>query len=182
MIAATVLDTRSSVVFAALVITWLATAGLVVIVGNLHVRLRRLEQARTRGDGANPYARFLGQQVDGHDNAVLLFVAPACRACDALLRDIARSTWSTPLTVLSTAGTHVVSDALPSPVDVLDDDGMLADRLGVTVTPFAVIVAGGVVVHAAPVGAIAALRHISQRAATHDVQPPMSMEVPRHAN
>lgn len=159
-------QSQAGATFAALVVTWVAVALLVLMVAHLHARLRRLEQAdRVHAGGldtglrAAPYAGLVGRSLTdliGESPAprVLLVLSTGCPSCRQLLADLADPSWSVP-TVLAWADGTPGGDL---PVPALADGPRVAAALGVRVTPFGLVCDDdGHVVWAGPVTGLKAL-------------------------
>ena len=157
--AGSLLSAQASFELAALLVTWVAVAALVIVAGNLHARLRRLEQAGVSARPA-PYGHLLGRRIAdllaGEPVAprVLLFLSPDCPSCARLLDELAAPSRSGPAAIAWTG------DEPPPrpPAPVVAHGARLAAELGIRVTPFA-LVAGedGRVVSAGPVSSLRAL-------------------------
>jgi hypothetical protein len=161
-------ESRAGAALAALVLTWVAVALLVLLVANLHSRLRRLESARSDGAppaaggaAATPYgglvgrslAELLGDRVDPRTR-VLLVLSAGCASCRRLLAELAEPSYTIPTAVAWT---------VPPPETVVDapvvpDGAQVAAALGVRVTPFG-LVAGddGRIIWAGPVTGLSTL-------------------------
>lgn len=164
------LDARSGVVLAALVVTWVAVALLVLMVAALHARLRRLEQngpapAADRPLDDPPYAALRGRAMTdlippGSTGAVapqvLLVLSSGCRSCRRLLADLEDPGWTVPTALAFADGTP--GGPTGPHVTVLTDGPRTAAALGVRVTPFG-LVAGddGRITWAGPVTGLPAL-------------------------
>lgn len=143
------LESRAGAAFAALVVTWVAVVLLVLVVAQLHARLRRLERAapapHTSGpDGAGlrapPYAEVIGRSmadIVGQSPVpqVLLVLSVSCASCRRLLSDLADPSWSMPTALAWLDGTP----GGDLPVPALPDGPRVAAGLGVRVTPFGLV-------------------------------------------
>jgi hypothetical protein len=162
---ASVLSLESSFALAALLVSWVAIALLVLVVGSLHARLRRLERLDAAARPA-PYASLLGRDLGAlvgmaEPPRALLFVSSSCSSCARLLDEIASPSSSLSTAIAWTDG-EPPADA-PAGATVLHDGARLSAELGVRVTPFALVAdASGRVVRAGPV---ASLRSLEQFAA-----------------
>lgn len=169
-IAGSILTTEASFELSALFVTWVAVVLLIILVANLHARLRRLERA---GAGADPrpvpYGHLLGRRVqDIVDTApvgglprVLFFLSSNCASCARLLKEIGSPSWTVPSAIV---WTDDAPPAQPSPerTPVLDYGPKLSAQLGIRVMPFALVTDGdGRVVKAGPVTSLSALGDIA---------------------
>jgi hypothetical protein len=168
-------NSEASFALAALFVTWVAVVLLVVVVGNLHARLRRLEHAGRDARPA-PYSHLLGRnlqdilgQVPGTTPPrALFFLSSNCPSCSRLLEELASQSWTIPSAIIWTEG----SPPTPPPPDIpiLGHDSTLSAELGIRVKPFALIAGvDGRVVKAGPVSSLSSLGDIavSDVAVTH---------------
>lgn len=175
------LSSRASFVLAALVVTWAAILCLAVIAGHLHARLQRLERAAAASTtrAAAPYGELIGMRLDelgdllgdalrhagtaaGPVPRLVLFVSSTCRVCANLLDELKTPAWT----------------RLPSAIVLTDRDNgpALSAKLGIRVTPFALLAAAdGTVVHAAPVNTLRSLEALLRAAPSAS-----SIHVPGH--
>lgn len=153
------LDARSSFELAAFFITWVALAALAVTVLQLHLRLRRAEQGAARPEATGPpppYAHLVGQAVgdklalpDGPLPRMLLFLSSACPTCSRILEELSNRTWGPDAAL---AFTDDSSPPLPEGARLLERGRELSRELGISVTPFALVLdSQGRTVKAAPI-------------------------------
>jgi hypothetical protein len=157
-------DIRSSFVIAALFVSWIAVALLMLVVGNLHIRLQRLEQFNASPREAVPYGQLLGRRL--HDlfagsvpaPGVLLFLSANCASCKRVLDELAAPGRSTPVTIAWIDQTPAPTTAAPPNTIILAEGPQMSAALGIRVTPF-VVVSGedGRVVKATPVTSLSSL-------------------------
>ncbi len=157
-----VLDTKAGLMLTALVVTWVCVALLGIVVANLQVRLRRLEQ--TGGTRRSPaaYGQLLGQQMSAllaphalePAPRVLLFVSESCGSpCTRLLSEV--SSLRVPAAVASIDGFPSSLPSLPDNVSVLKEGPAIAPRLGIGVTPFVVVASdAGTIIKASPANSL----------------------------
>lgn len=148
-VCASIFDTRAGFTLTAMVVTWVAIGLLTLIVLNLQLQLRRLGRpAASALATTTPFGGLVGRQVGdllesdgvGPLPRLLLFVSSTCRSCAKVLAEVEAPSWTAPATVVWT-------DRPPT--------AALASRLGVRVTPFAVVVGtDGLITHAAPVNSL----------------------------
>ncbi|MGH2941846.1 MAG: hypothetical protein ACRDLN_03585 [Solirubrobacteraceae bacterium] len=161
------LESQASFELAALFVTWVAVAALVVVVGGLHARLRRLEHVGRDARPA-PYGHLLGRdlrEVLGLEPGataprVLFFLSSNCSSCARLLEELASPSWTVPSAIVWTDGTP---PAQPPPgSSILASSPQLGAELGIRVKPFA-LVAGvdGRVVKAGPVANLHSLGELA---------------------
>jgi hypothetical protein len=165
MFAASVLDSRASFELAALVVSWVVIGLLVIVVGGLNARLRRLEQAGA-APAAAPYGHLLGRRLEEiigpgaiPDRVrVLVFLSSGCDACRKLLGEIDSQA---PVAIGWTDGSP--PERLPD-VPLLPEGPRIAGELGIRVTPFALVVDDrGAVVRAGPVSSLRSLGRANGR-------------------
>jgi hypothetical protein len=164
MMLGSLLDTRSSFVIAALFVSWIAVALLMLVVGNLHVRLQRLEQLNAAPKEAMPYGQMLGRRL--HDlvagpvpvPGVLLFLSTNCSSCKRVLDELGAPGRSAPVTIAWIDQTPAPTTAAPPNTIVLAEGPQISAALGIRVTPF-VVVSGedGRVIKATPVSSLSSL-------------------------
>jgi hypothetical protein len=144
-------------------VTWAAIAFLAVIAMHLHLRLQRLERASVPAMRSRPYGHFIGSRLDELLGGVgfalqpqlLVALSGACKSCERVLSEITSPGWTAPTVVLWT-------DHMPSSVPVLPantiappNGPVLAAKLGIRVTPFALwINQKGEIVKASPVNSL----------------------------
>lgn len=156
------LDTRSSFLFAVLVLTWVAMGLLLLIVFHLHTRLQRLEQADGAANPqASPYSRLVGRSLRSVAHAsdfppgarLLLLLSSTCRSCARLLNELpAVLDQDAACLVAWVDGAAPPVTALPRGVFVLPDGPHIAAALEIGVTPFALLLdADGNVIRGLPV-------------------------------
>ncbi|HWC28316.1 MAG TPA: hypothetical protein VG474_17125 [Solirubrobacteraceae bacterium] len=161
------LDSRASFELAAFFVSWVAVALLVVVVGSLHARVRRLEHAGPDARPA-PYSHLLGRNIRDILGAepgaaaprVLFFLSSNCSSCARLLEELASPSWTIPSAIVWTDGTPPAQPPRGSPI--IASGPKLAAELGIRVKPFA-LVAGidGRVVKAAPVANLHSLGELA---------------------
>jgi len=157
------LDVRSNFVVAAMFVSWVAVALLVLVVGNLHRRLQRLESSLSISAGA-PYAHLLGHRLwgalgeTGPSPCVLIFLSANCAACRRVLGELPSLTFSAPLAIAWTDHPPSPPPALPPGTIVLDNGPQASTALGIRVTPFALVAdEDGRVVKALPVNSLSTI-------------------------
>lgn len=167
-LAESVLESRASFELAALFVTWVVIALLVVVIGSLHTRLRRLERAGAPPAAAAPYSHLVGRSVaelvdlTAVDRVprVLFFVSSGCASCRRLLNEIAAPSWQVPSAVVWTDAWAPTS--APDAVPLIPDGPRISAELGIRVTPFALVAdADGRVVKAAPIASLESLGDIA---------------------
>lgn len=160
------LSSRASFGFAALLVTWVAVALLVLVVANLHIRLRRLEQGAPEGQKAAPYGHLLGRDVEevvgaaaaGTRPRVVLFVSSSCGSCARLLAELTSPSWEVPTALVWTDAPRP-PERVPAGAVVVADGPRVSAEAGVRVTPFGLLVdEAGRVVQAGPVTSLQVLR------------------------
>ncbi|HEX8071328.1 MAG TPA: hypothetical protein VF546_15340 [Pyrinomonadaceae bacterium] len=158
------LDVRSNFVLAALFVTWLAVALLVLIVGNLYARLQRLERGLPAPKDETPYGHLIGRDLQDLLGAavpspcVFVLLSANCNSCLRVLSELPSLLLSAPLAVTWVDEAPAPPPALPPGTIVLDDGPRISTALGIRVTPF-VLVTGdaGEVVEAAPLNSLSSL-------------------------
>lgn len=173
----TFLDARSSFELAVFFITWVALAGLALIGLQLHFRLRRVEQGVAQGaepaGPPAPYAHLLGRSMgdrlespDGALPRLLLFLSSACPTCSRILQELSDPTWSRSAAVAFT-DEPPSSPELPEDTRLLDRGRELSEELGISVTPFALVLdSRGRTVRAAPITRLSSLHDLALHGAT----------------
>ncbi len=163
---ALMIDLRSNFVVAALFVTWLAVALLVLIVGNLYIRLQRLEMAQPIPKAAQPYSHLLGkglQDLFGEvvpPACVFLFLSANCKSCKRVLSDLPALVLKTPLAITWVDQPPLPPPLLPSGIILLDDGRKVSVALGIKVTPFALVTEEGKVVKASPINSSSSLGNL----------------------
>ena len=160
---ASVLDAKIGFEAAALFVTWAAVAFLTVIAMHLHLRLQRLERTGTAVAATRPYGHLVGTRLEellGDLNFVfqpqlVVALSGACKACDSVLSEITSPGWTAPTVILWTDHMPSVLPVLPANAVVTPDGPIVAAKLGIRVTPFALwINKEGQIVKASPVNSI----------------------------
>lgn len=148
----TLLESRSSLLIAAFAVSWLATALIALVAANLHVRLAHLERTMAIDARRRPYGHLLGKHVEDLEAGdfvpgsirgprAILVLARDCSACDRVLDELGRrrDRWPVSLAWRHASAASPPSRPLPEGVDVLAGGSRLAEALGVSVSPFAVV-------------------------------------------
>jgi hypothetical protein len=159
---APILDTKVSFAAAALIVTWAAVAFLTVIAMHLHLRLQRLERASVPFSGAGAYGHFAGRRLDEFFGITLavrprlvVALSTACNSCERVLGEISAPGWTTPTVVLWTDHTPSLLPVLPANTIVASDGPVVAAKLGIRITPFALwIDQEGEIVKASPINSL----------------------------
>lgn len=167
----TVFDSRASLLLSALFVTWIAFGLLGVVTAHLHLRLRRLEARPPTG--AAPGARTSFARLLGSDGAALfgrstagptvhLLLSRRCRSCAHVLDELVQGGLPGVRTAVAWIdGAPDAAARLPADVEVLDAGPDVAQRVGVRVTPFAIVTDDqGTVVDARAVTSVADLRRV----------------------
>lgn len=167
-------DSRASFYLAALVVTWAAMTILTLIAVNLHVRLQRLERSDPATQAPQPYGRFLGmpvREVLGGDPSIedaprlLLFLSNDCPACERLLEELATGAWSAPAALMWTDAIPALQERLPQNTTLVADGPQISARLGIRVTPFAMVADDDErIVGAAPINRLPSLDALTEKA------------------
>lgn len=164
------LDMRSNFVFAALLVTWVAVALLVLVVGNLYVRLQRLELARPAPKEGVPYGQLIGRELRGllgealPSPCVFLFLSANCKSCARVLGELPSLSSGPSLAVTWVDHTPSPPPTLPPGTIVLDEGPKVSAALGIRVTPFALVTGEeGKVVQASPVNSLSSLSSLLDR-------------------
>lgn len=171
-----VLDSRATFVLSALIVTWIAFGLLGVVTAHLHLRLRRLEARTPTGAAAGSrtsFARLVGSDgatLFGRSSAgptVHLLLSRGCRSCARVVDELVQGELRGVHTAVAWIdGAPDAAARLPAAVEVLDAGPDIAQRVGVRVTPFAIVTdEHGTVVDARAVTRVADLRHVVP---THD--------------
>jgi hypothetical protein len=161
------LDLRSNFVVAALFVTWVAVALLVLVVGNLYVRLQRLERVQPVPKAGMPYGHLVGRGLRDllgealPSPCVFVFLSADCKSCKRVLTELPSLSLTAPLAVTWVDHSPKPLPALPPGTIVLDDGPKVSTALGIRVTPF-VLVTGeeGKVVKASPINSLSSLGHL----------------------
>ena len=155
------LTARSGFVLAALFVTWATLVLLLLMVSSLHVRLRRLEQGASRPAAPDrPFGHLTGmpisELVGSSGIRVVLFVSSGCASCRRVLAEAADPSWHTPTAIAWTDASGERPDI--GELTVLADGRGLSARLGIRVTPFALVAdEAGRVVQAGPISSLQSL-------------------------
>jgi hypothetical protein len=183
----TLLTSRASFELAALAVTWVAVLFLAIVAGHLHARLQRLERASVSARQPRPYGELLGQRMSDlvgetvpHPSPrVVLFLSTACRACASLLEELGGPPWGRLPSAIVWTDQQLASQAgTPGRAHVVDDGPRVSARLGIRVTPFALLAApDGTVVHAGPLNTLRSLDALLRTASG-----PSPVHVPGHAS
>lgn len=170
------LDSQASFELAAFVATGIAIVLLILVVGNLHARLRRLEQSGNLEQAGNhapattaaadaPYGHLLGKDLHDLTGAprhthVLLVLSTHCGSCRRVLEDVASPSWTASTALLWTDSQQ--AGVAPDGVTVLENGPRISSELGIRVTPFALVAdKAGRVVTAAPVRRLRSLARLN---------------------
>ena len=163
------LNTKMSFEIAALIVSWLAIALLTFAVGNLLVRLRRLEQTMPTPQTNKPYSQLLGKplrELLGEFGAspqprALFFLSSTCKSCTNLLSAIRAQTWEVPVSLAWTDGAPEAEASFPFNVTARRDGASLSAALGISVTPFVIVTnADGRIIKAGPLNSLKALGNL----------------------
>lgn len=163
----TLLDSRSTFVFAALFVTWVGVLLLMLVIANLHSRLQRLERGTSASKEPTPYSHLLGKRLQdllGESPSiprVLVFLSSNCASCTHVLNELRALPPKAPLALAWIDHLPSPSPVLPSHATILDMGPEISTELGIRVTPFA-IVAGedGRVLKASPINSLNALSNL----------------------
>jgi hypothetical protein len=153
---------------------WVATLAafvlLLLVVGNLHLRLVRLERVPA-GRPAAAYGHLLGRPAseflgsEGEAPRGLLLLSSGCPACQRLIRELHQLAPPAAIALAWTQGEMPEWNALPPGVTVLQDGAVVASRVGASVTPFFLrFDSEGFVEEAGPITALDGLRQAVQTA------------------
>ena len=160
------LDSKSTFILAATFVSWVAVALLLLVVGNLHRRLQRIEGSLAVNMAA-PYSGLLGKALrESLGEAipapcVLVFLSANCQACRRVLGDLPGLSLSTPLAIAWTDHAPSPLPALPLGTIVLDDGPKVSAALGIRATPFALVAAeNGTVVKASPINSLTSISNL----------------------
>lgn len=172
-------DSQASFELAALFVTWVAVMLLVVVVGGLHARLRRLEHAGRDARPA-PYSHLLGRNIRDILGAeagvtaprVLFFLSSNCSSCARLLEELASPSWTIPSAIVWTDGTPPAQPPPGSPI--IASGPKLGAELGIRVKPFALVAdVDGRVVKAGPVANLRSLGELAVNGASASRRQPV---------
>jgi hypothetical protein len=166
-----VFSSRSSFELAAFFVTWAVVTLLVVLVANLHARVRRLEQAAGQPTTNAPYGHLVGARVEDLVGAVgaqrprvLLFLSSSCGTCTRLVEEVTSPAWTVPSALLWTDRTPP-AEIRSTRATILDDGPRISARLGIRVTPFALVADEvGRIVRAGPISTLQALADLNEPA------------------
>ncbi|HEX8597701.1 MAG TPA: hypothetical protein VF952_04210 [Chloroflexia bacterium] len=165
----TLLDSRSSFAFAALFVTWVAVLLLMLVIGNLHSRLQRLERAASVSKENTPYANLLGRRLQdllGESPVVprvLVFLSSNCTSCARVLNELQHLHLpsNAPLAVAWVDQLPSPAPDIPSNATVLHAGPQISTELGIRVTPFALVAgADGRVLKATPINSLDSLNKL----------------------
>lgn len=158
------LDMRSNFAIAALFVTWVAVALLMLIVGNLYARLQRLERALPVPKEATPYGHLIGRGLSDLLGAtvpspcVFVLLSANCNSCMRVLSELPSLLLSAPLAITWIDEAPSPPPALPPGTIVLDEGPKISLDLGIQVTPFVLVTDDtGEVVQAAPLNSLSSL-------------------------
>lgn len=176
---ADLLASRASLVLAALTVTWIAIVLLGLVAANLHFRLAHLETKSTSGEQSRtPFGHLLGQplgellgspEVSGARLALVL--SSECDSCERILEELRSDAEEFPVALLWRDGDPPPASTLPAAAVPLSAGPEVSRRLGVRVTPFALVAdESGRVAQARPVGSVAAWAAVRE-AITSDSSP-----------
>ncbi len=163
LLLASILDTKVGFEAAALFVTWAAVAFLAVIAMHLHLRLRRLERTSASDAGSRPYRQFAGRRLDellggvtfAPQPQLVVTLSAACKSCERVLGEIASPQWTIPTVLLWTDHPPPLVPVLPSNTIMRPDGPVLAMKLGIRITPFALWMnQEGEIVKASPVNSL----------------------------
>jgi hypothetical protein len=174
------LDLKSNFVVAALFVTWIAVALLVLVIGNLYVRLQRLERVQPVPKAGMPYGHLVGRgmrELLGEalpSPCVYVFLSADCKSCKRVLGELPSLLLKTPLAITWVDRSPQPLPALPPGTIVLDEGPKVSTALGIRVTPF-VLVTGeeGKVIKASPINSLSSLGNLVNDHA--DAQPAVSV-------
>lgn len=166
------LNSQSSFLLAALVMSWIAILLLGLLVANLHLRLAHLERSsRPSNEDHDPFRHVVGRRVTdlvdppiAGGPSVILLLSSGCPSCDRRLDLLAREAPGSSVAVAWRDGAPPHTETVTS-IQVLPRGPEIVQRLGVRVAPFALSLDDdGVVIAAAPVGSDDALRQFMRSA------------------
>jgi hypothetical protein len=179
---AQLLESRASFELAAHLVTWAAVVVLGLIAVSLHARLQRLERVHQERNQVTPFAHLLGRTVEEALNGfaprprprLILFLSPACPACERLLAELRQPGWAAPAAVAWTGRDAGPPPELPPHAALVPDGPAVGAHLGVRLTPFALVAdENGVIVKATPVNSLDPLRDAVGSGLGHSVRPPL---------
>ena len=158
------LDLRSNFVVAALFVTWVAVALLVLVVGNLYVRLQRLELVNPVHKDEMPYGQLLGrglQDLLGEalpSPCVFILLSANCSSCVRVLNELPSLSLKASLAIAWVDHSPSPPHGLPPGTIVLDAGPKISSALGIRVTPFLLVTGEeGKIVRAAPINSLSSL-------------------------
>lgn len=162
------LDFRSIFILAALFVSWVAVVLLVLVVGNLHVRLQRLEYSSAVPKAATPFGHLLGSRL--HDllgeqvpiPGMFVFLSANCTSCMRVLDELKSLSSTAPVAIAWTDQMPTPLPEFPPNIVVLDEGAKVSKTLGIRITPFAVVTGeDGRVVKAAPINSLSSLSDLA---------------------
>jgi hypothetical protein len=162
------LETRSSFTIAALFVSWVAVALLVLVVANLHVRLQRLERLGAVPKETTPYSHLLGSRL--HDllgepvssPGMFVFLSANCTSCTRVLDELESLSRTVPVAIAWTDRMPKSLPALPPNTVILSEGAKASTALGIRVTPFVVVTGeDGRVVKASPINSLSILSDLA---------------------
>lgn len=158
------LDMRSNFVVAALFVTWVAVALLVLVIGNLYVRLQRLERVLPVPKEQIPYSHLIGrglQDLLGEalpSPCVFVFLSANCNSCIRVLSELPSLLLTAPLAITWIDESPSPSPALPPGTIVVAEGPKVSTALGIRLTPFVLVIGEeGKVVQASPINSLSSL-------------------------
>ena len=161
------LDVRSNFVVAALFVTWVAVAFLVLVIGNLYVRLQRLELVNPVHKEDVPYGQLLGrglQDLLGEalpSPCVFIFLSANCNSCVRVLNELPSLLVKTPLAITWVDHAPLPTHGLPPGTIVLEEGPKISSALGIRVTPFLLVTGEeGKIVRASPINSLSSLGNL----------------------
>lgn len=164
------LDVRSTFMLAALFVTWVAVVLLLLVVGNLRVRLQRLEQSSFAPKETLPFGQLLGKRLNEvlgelpTTPRVLIFLSANCASCKRVLGELKSQSWTASLALAWINQQPQPVPDLPPGTIVLDEGPQLSAALGVRVTPFAIVTnEDGQIIKASPINSVRSLGNLVGR-------------------
>lgn len=157
------------------VLTLAAFVLLLLVIGNLHLRLLRLERVPA-GRPVAAYGHLLGRHAteflgteagflgpEAERPRALLLLSSGCPACQRLIRELDQLATPQDIALAWTRGEMPGRNALPAGVTVLEEGSAVAGRVGASVTPFLLrFNAEGFVEQAGPVTTLDGLPQAAQ--------------------